>query len=436
MTTTTKSDAPRPSTPPPPDPDEVHNSPFQNYVRDIMGGSAVLSVLAVVIALVVGAVLIAVTDPGVQAASAYFFGRPSDTLTAIWSAISGAYAALFQGAVYNFGASDFLGGIKPLTDTLADSTSLIAAGLGIALSFRIGLFNIGGQGQILAAAACAGWVGFTVHAPFPLLLILALLAGLFGGAIWAGIVGFLKAQTGANEVIVTIMLNFVAFYLVSYLLKVPVLQAPGSTNPKTAPMLPGAIFPPLLGPNYLLTIGFLFVIAATVFLWWLLNRSSLGFQFRAIGDNPRAARTAGINVNRLYVYGMLISGALVGLAGANQVQGVITSGFSSGIDSGIGFSAITVALLGRSKPWGVFGAGILFGAFQAGGYTMQAAQNVPVDIVLVVQSVIVLFLAAPPLVRTIFHLPTPGSTPKPAQKKSAPGSAQKAEIVQKEGAAQ
>jgi ABC-type uncharacterized transport system permease subunit len=115
---------------------------------------------------------------------------------------------------------------------------------------------------------------------------------------------------------------------------------------------------------------------------------------------------------------------------------VITSGFSSGIDSGIGFSAITVALLGRSKPWGVFGAGILFGAFQAGGYTMQAAQNVPVDIVLVVQSVIVLFLAAPPLVRTIFHLPTPGSTPKPAQKKSAPGSAHKAEIVQKEGAAQ
>ncbi len=388
-------------------------SRLNETLRQIMGGSAVISVLAVVIALIVGAILIAATDPTVQATSAYFFSRPSDMLNAIWSATSGAYAALFQGSIYNYNATDFVAGIKPLTDTLWDSTGLIAAGLGVALSFRIGLFNIGGQGQVLASAACAGWVGFTVHLPFPLLLIVALAAGLFGGAIWAGIVGLLKAQTGAHEVIVTIMLNYVAFYLISYLLKTPVLEAPGTTNPKSPPMQSAAIFPPLFGPQFSLTIGFVLVIAATVFLWWLLNRSSLGFQFRAIGENPRAARTAGINVNRMYVYGMLISGALIGLAGANQVQGVITTGFSSGIDSGIGFSAITVALLGRSRPWGVFGAGLLFGAFQAGGYTMQAAQNVPVDIVLVVQSVIVLFIAAPPLVRTIFHLPKPGSRPKP-----------------------
>ena len=395
--------------------DEKNEEPsrLQETLKQIMGGSAVISVLAVIIALVVGAILIAATDPTVQSTSAYFFSRPADMLQAIWSATSGAYAALFQGSIYNFNATNFIDGIKPLSDTLWDSTGLIAAGLGVALSFRIGLFNIGGQGQILAAAACAGWVGFTVDLPFPLLLILALAAGLFGGAIWAGLVGFLKARTGAHEVIVTIMLNYIAFYLISYLLKVPVLQAPGTSNPKSPPMKPGAIFPALFGPQFSLTIGFLLVIAATVFLWWLLNRSSLGFQFRAIGENPRAARTAGINVNRLYVYGMLISGALIGLAGANQVQGVITSGFSSGIDSGIGFSAITVALLGRSRPWGVFGAGILFGAFQAGGYTMQAAQNVPVDIVLVVQSVIVLFIAAPPLVRTIFHLPTPGVERKP-----------------------
>jgi simple sugar transport system permease protein len=397
-------------------PAEVKNEPpsrFQEAMKQILGGSAMISVLAVVIALVVGAILIAATDPGVQAASGYFFSRPLDTLQAIWSATSGAYAALFQGSIYNFNATTFVEGIKPLTDTLWDSTSLIAAGLGVALSFRIGLFNIGGQGQILAAAACAGWIGFTVDLPFPLLLVLALAAGLFGGAIWAGLVGFLKARTGAHEVIVTIMLNYVAFYLISYLLKVPVLQAPGTSNPKAPPMKPAAIFPSLFGPPFSITIGFLLVIAATVFLWWLLNRSSLGFQFRAIGENPRAARTSGINVNRMYVYGMLISGALIGLAGANQVQGVITTGFSSGIDSGIGFSAITVALLGRSRPWGVFGAGILFGAFQAGGYTMQAAQNVPVDIVLVVQSVIVLFIAAPPLVRTIFHLPKPGAATRP-----------------------
>jgi ABC-type uncharacterized transport system permease subunit len=388
-------------------------SRLNDTLRQIMGGSAVISVLAVVIALVVGAILIAATDPTVQTTSAYFFSRPSDMLNAIWSSVSGAYVALFQGSIFDFTATNFVAAIHPLTDTLWDSTSLIAAGLGIALSFRIGLFNIGGQGQILAGAACAGWVGFTANLPFPLLLIVALAAGLFGGAIWAGLVGLLKARTGAHEVIVTIMLNYVAFYLISYLLKTPVLEAPGTTNPKSPPMHSGAIFPPLFGPQFSLTIGFVLVIAATVFVWWLLNRSSLGFKFRAIGENPRAARTAGINVNRMYIYGMLISGALVGLAGANQVQGVITSGFSSGIDSGIGFSAITVALLGRSRPWGVLGAGLLFGAFQAGGYTMQAAQNVPVDIVLVVQSVIVLFIAAPPLVRTIFHLPKPGSRKKP-----------------------
>jgi ABC-type uncharacterized transport system permease subunit len=387
-------------------------SRLNETLRQIMGGSAVISVLAVVIALVVGAILIAATDPTVQTTSAYFFSRPSDMLNAIWSSVSGAYVALFQGSIFDFSATNFVAAIHPLTDTLWDSTSLIAAGLGIALSFRIGLFNIGGQGQILAGAACAGWVGFTANLPFPLLLIVALAAGLFGGAIWAGLVGLLKARTGAHEVIVTIMLNYVAFYLISYLLKTPVLEAPGTTNPKSPPMHSGAIFPPLFGPQFSLTIGFVLVIAATVFVWWLLNRSSLGFKFRAIGENPRAARTAGINVNRMYIYGMLISGALVGLAGANQVQGVITSGFSSGIDSGIGFSAITVALLGRSRPWGVLGAGLLFGAFQAGGYTMQAAQNVPVDIVLVVQSVIVLFIAAPPLVRTIFHLPKPGTRAK------------------------
>ena len=168
-----------------------------------------------------------------------------------------------------------------------------------------------------------------------------------------------------------------------------------------------AIFPRLLGERYDLTIGFLLVIAATVFSWWLLNRSNLGFQFRALGENPSAARVAGINVKRMYVYSMLIGGALVGLAGANQVQGVITTGFTAGIDAGIGFDAITVALLGRSRPWGVFAAGILFGAFKAGGFSMQASQGIPVDIVLVVQSLIVLFIAAPPLVRAVFRLPKP-----------------------------
>ena len=242
---------------------------------------------------------------------------------------------------------------------------------------------------------------------------MALIAGIAGGAIWGGIVGLLKARTGAHEVIVTIMLNYVAFYLVAYLLRTPgLLQAPGSSNPKSPATKISAIFPELLGPSYNLTVGFILVIIATAYVWYLLNRSSLGFKFRAVGENPNAARVAGIDVKNMYVYAMLISGGLMGLAGANQVQASITTGFGSGIDAGIGFDAITVALLGRSRPWGVFVAGILFGAFKAGGFTMQASQGVPIEIVLVVQSLIVLFIAAPPLVRAVFRLPTPSVTPR------------------------
>jgi simple sugar transport system permease protein len=179
------------------------------------------------------------------------------------------------------------------------------------------------------------------------------------------------------------------------------------------------VFPDLLGPGYNLHLGFILVIIATIFTWWLLSRSNLGFQFRAVGLNPHAARVAGISVDRMYVYAMLLSGGLVGLAGINQVLGTSTSGFDAGIDSGIGFDAITVALLGRSRPWGVFAAGILFGAFKAGGFSMQAAEGVPIDIVLIVQSLIVLFIAAPPLVRSIFRLPTPGQkTPGPKVKRT------------------
>jgi simple sugar transport system permease protein len=187
-----------------------------------------------------------------------------------------------------------------------------------------------------------------------------------------------------------------------------------------------AILPDLLGPQFNLHLGFLIVIAATVFVWWLLNRSSMGFQFRAVGFNPNASRVAGMNVERTYVYVMLYSGGLVGLAGVFQVLGTVTTGFSAGIDAGIGFDAITVALLGRSRPWGVFAAGILFGAFKAGGFAMQASEGIPIDIVLVVQSMIVLFIAAPPLVRAVFRLPKPNPV---APEKSAKLQGKKAVVT-------
>nr|WP_241989116.1 ABC transporter permease [Cryobacterium serini] len=383
-------------------------------LRDITGGSAMISVLAVVLALVVGAVLIAFTNDRVQETAGYFFSRPTDLVGAVWEAVAGAYSALFQGSIYNFRAPNFFNAIRPLTETLTFATPLIAAGLGVGLAFRVGMFNIGGRGQMLIAAGAAGWVAFAVELPAGIHLIVAIVAGLLGGALWGGIVGLLKARTGAHEVIVTIMLNFVALYLIQFLLRTPgALQAPGSNNPKTPPMAATAVFPELFGPRYNLHAGFLTVIAATIFVWWLLSRSNLGFQFRAVGQNPSAARVAGINVKNVYLYAMAISGALVGLAGINQVLGTVTTGFGAGIDAGIGFDAITVALLGRSKPWGIFAAGILFGAFKAGGFAMQAAEGVPIDIVVVVQALIVLFIAAPPLVRAIFHLPTPGTTKGP-----------------------
>ncbi|MBD8103616.1 ABC transporter permease [Plantibacter sp. CFBP 8775] len=389
--------------------------PRSNKVlAEILNSSIVISILAVVLAMVVGAILIALTDPKVHTAAGYFFARPGDTIAAVWQSATGAYGALFQGSIYNFKRPDFLNGIRPLTETLTFATPLILAGLGVGLAFRVGMFNIGGRGQMLIAAACAGWVGFTLDLPPVVHLLVAIAAGIIGGAFWGGIVGILKARTGAHEVIITIMLNYVAFYLITFMLSTQgLLQAPGSNVPKSAAMAENAVLPKLLGDRYNLHAGFLIAILAVVFVWWLFSRSSIGFRFRAVGENPNAARVAGIDVKNTYVYAMLLSGGLIGLAGVSQVLGTVTSGFDNGIDAGIGFDAITVALLGRSRPGGILIAGILFGALKAGGYSMQATQgvNVPIDIVLVLQALIVLFIAAPPLVRAIFFLPKPdGST--------------------------
>lgn len=381
---------------------------WREALRRATSGGWAVSFGAVLLAVLAGSVMIAVTDEAVQEASGYFFSRPSDTFGAIGSAVGSAYAALFRGAVWDFRADDFATGIRPLLNSLNFATPLIGAGLGVALAFRAGMFNIGGRGQMLVAAAAAGWVGFGLDLPFVIHLLVAMVAGIAAGALWAGLAGLLKAMTGAHEVITTIMLNYVAFYLLSYFLATPgLLQAPGSSNPKTPPMKDSAIMPDLLGPRYNLHWGFIFALVAVAFVWWLLNRSRLGFTYRAVGENPAAARVAGIDVRRTTVSVMLVAGGLIGLAGTTQVLGSVTTGFSSDIDAGIGFDAITVALLGRSNPIGVLFAAILFGAFKAGGSVMQASENVPIEIVLVVQSLIVLFIAAPPLVRAVFRLPQP-----------------------------
>ncbi|MCG8154028.1 ABC transporter permease [Pimelobacter simplex] len=356
--------------------------------------------------MVIGSLMILLTDQDVRDTLAYIGSRPSDFFNAVGTSITDAYTALFRGAIYNTNVDGFELRIRPLTETLKFAAPLILAGLGVGLAFRAGMFNIGGRGQMLLAGTAAGWVGVGMDLPMAVHLPLAVVAGALAGALWAGIAGFLKAQSGAHEVIVTIMLNYVGYYLVFYVLsKQGLLQAPGSLNPKSKPMPESVILPKLLGDRFSLHLGFLIALVAVGFTWWLLNKSALGFRFRAVGENPDAARASGINVGRTYITVMLIAGGLVGLAGVNQILGTATSGVTVDMDAGIGFDAITVALLGRSRPLGILAAGLLFGALKAGGFSMAAAEGIPVEIVLVIQSLIVLFIAAPPLVRAIFRLP-------------------------------
>lgn len=370
-----------------------------SVLRQIFAGNAMVSVLSIVLAVVIGGILMAVTNPKVDTAAGYFFSRPSDLI----SEVVKPYIALIQGSIFNWAGVDFNAKIYPITETLTVATPLICAGLGVALAFRAGLFNIGAQGQIILGALFGAYVGFSWHLPWGLHLLLVIAAGLVGGAVWGGVVGLLKARTGAHEVIVTIMLNYIANFLLMYLLTLPAFQRPGSTNPISPFLAETALFPLLLGPQFRLHAGFLLAVAATIFVWWLLNRSTIGFEFRAVGANPNAARTAGISVSRSIILVMAIAGALSGLAGISQVSGT-EKYLSGGVAASIGFDAITVALLGRSTPWGTFFAGLLFGAFRAGGVVMQAQTGTPIDIVLVIQSLIVLFIAAPPLVRAVFGL--------------------------------
>ena len=347
----------------------------------IVGSQWFVSVISVVIAFLIGAILIAMTG----------------------ASVTDAYYAMFRGAIVDPQASTFVRTIKPLMDSVYFAIPLIISGLGLAFGFRAGLFNIGGKGQMIAGALAAVWVGFSLSLPPVVHTLVALTAAIVAGAAWGGIAGLLKAKTGANEVIVTIMLNAIATLGLGYTLAQKAWQVPGTNQPVTPKVADSAAFARLLPAPFKLHVGFLAALVALVAFWWLIERSTLGFQIRAVGANAAAARTAGISVERITAITMVLSGAFLGLAGANEALGTI--GYvSRDVAGSIGFDAITVALLGRNKTWGTFGAGLLFGAFKAGGYTMQA-KGVPIDMILILQSVIVLLIAAPALVRWLFRLP-------------------------------
>ena len=377
---------------------------MKKVVKQIFNPSALVTVLAVLASFLIGGLLIAFANEDVQATSGYLFARPTDFLAAVWNAVFGAYDALFRGSIFNYKAMDSVGMIKPLTETLTYATPITLAGLGMAVAFRSGLFNIGGTGQIIFGAMGAAWVGFSLELPAIIHLPVAVIAGILASALFGGFVGFLKAATGANEVIVTIMMNYIASLLLFWILTTPLFQAPNATNPISPEIAASAKYWRFMGDDYRINAAFFVMLAMVATVWWLLNRSSIGFQFRALGHNPNAAKTAGINIGVTYVLVMAVSGALAGLAGTAQVLGA-EKYLTPSVAASFGFDAITVALLGRSKPLGVLAAGVLFGALRAGAVIMQANQKVPIDIVLIVQSLVVLFIAAPPLVRFMFRVP-------------------------------
>ena len=310
--------------------------------------------------------------------------------------IGKSFAALLTGSV---------GSLNAVSESLTAAAPLTLAALGIALGFRAGLFNIGAEGQLLMGGMAAVVVGFSfaglpaiVHIP------LALAAGMLVGALWASIAGWLRAATGAHEVISTIMLNLIAFRLVDYLLRNPPVQRPGRSDPISRSVLDSAELPQLLSaldPNLRIHAGVFLMLIAVAITFWLLFRSTIGFEFRAAGANPDAARYGGMRSGAIIVTVMAVAGALAGLAGANQVLGVLGRA-SPGFSAGIGFDAIAVALLGRGHPVGVLFAGLLFGALEAGGRQMQVNAGVSIDLITIIQALIVVFIAAPMLVRTLF----------------------------------
>ncbi len=307
-----------------------------------------------------------------------------------------SYIALLKGSV---------GSLNAISETLTAAAPLILAGLGLALGFRAGLFNIGAEGQILMGGIAAVITGFSLPGlPFVLLLPLCLLSGALVGALYAGIAGWLRAATGAHEVISTIMLNLISYRLLDYLLRQPFIQREGRADPISKSVPDNAELPRLLDwldPNLRVHAGIFLALAAVLVVYWILFRSKIGFEFRASGASPDAARFAGMRSGLIIVAAMATAGALAGLAGANQVLGVLdraTPGFSAGI----GFDAIAVALLGRSHPFGVLLAGLLFGALEAGGRQMQVDAGVSIDLIGIIQALIIVFIAAPLLVRAIF----------------------------------
>ena len=411
----------RPSAADAPDPTPVDPSaaPREAWPRRGLGRALrglLLPALALLTAFVVGAFLIVLTDfelLGVWATD------PITAIGASWSAVIDTYGALLRGSIGDPGrlfaaivALDWealRGALLPLSETVVSATPLVLTGLSVALAFRVGLFNIGAEGQLYIGALFAVIVGFSlVGIPWFIHLPLAIAAGFAGGALWGFVPGVLKARTGAHEVIVTIMMNFVAYNLIGWSLRTELVQREGRSDAISKVVEPSAALVPLvqgLRANW----GILLALLAALAVWWFLFRSTKGFEFRAVGFNPRAARYAGMSIGWSTVLSMVIAGGLAGLAGAVVILGGSRT-LSPGFSPGYGFDGIVVALVGNTRPLGVVAAAFLFGALRAGATPMQSATGTPLDLVVIIQALVIMFIAAPGLVRAIYRIRTERTT--------------------------
>jgi simple sugar transport system permease protein len=303
-----------------------------------------------------------------------------------------AYKALWDGA---FGSSN------AFAETLVKATPLLLVALGICISFRGDVINIGGEGQMIVGALLATWIGLTFTGlPGWLVLTLALLAGFVGGAVWGGIPGLLKAYFRVNEILSTVMMNAIAVQLMNFMLRGPMIDPSqaqlASKIPQTARLIEAFHLPRLVPTR--LHLGALIAVILAILVYVLLWRTTLGYRIRAVGQNPHASRYAGIKVERYVVLALLLSGAFSGLAGATQVFGVnyrmITDGSASGFTGSAGFNGIVAALFGQLHPLWSIPASILFGALLVGANKMQRVVQVPSALVIALNGLVVVFVVS------------------------------------------
>lgn len=370
-----------------------------------------VTLLAIILALIFGGVLMILGDQATRQQWSFFFYQPGKTIEASLELIGTAYSNMFKGAIFDpdtvnrwfWGMAEGEQALRPISETLTYAAPLIFTGLAVAVPFRAGLFNIGGQGQAIMGAIGGGTVGLAVSLPAVVHVPLAILAGAVLGGLWGYLVGVLKARTGAHEVILTIMLNYIAALFLGWYILQDGIKDPGRPDAISKPVHASALLPKILDSSLRINLGIILAVLAAAFIAWLLRRGRFGFELRAVGHNPHAASTAGMNVGRTLALTMGLAGVLAGLGGATMVLGTAEN-LTGEVVGQIGFNGILVALLGRVKPWGVVGAGLLFGALQAGGNAMQTFSGISSELVTALQAMIVIFVAAPLLVRAMFRL--------------------------------